>query len=67
MGITPFSAKMEPAQFMVMVQAFREQGKPLVECYTDSETVHEAFFNQTRYKNFESFKTEYYKNHPSKG
>lgn len=62
----PFAAKMETDQFMLMAQSFVEKGKPLVQSYADSETVHEAFFHQTKYKNFESFKAEYYKRHTVK-
>lgn len=62
----PFSAKMDTDQFMLMAQSFREKGQPLVECYANAETVHEAFFNQTRFKSFESFRTEYYRKHPTK-
>ena len=66
MNPTPFKAKMDQDQFMAMGQALRESGRPLTEAYAIAETIHEAFFKQTRYENFESFKQQYYKLHPAK-
>lgn len=66
MSLTPFSAKMDTDQFMQMAQSFREKGQPLTQCYENAETVHEAFFRQAKYKDFNSFKAEYYRLHPSR-
>lgn len=66
MSTTPFNAKMDSEQFMQMNQALRETGRPLTECYEITEAIHQAFFNQSRFGSFESFKKEYYRNHPTK-
>ncbi len=66
MGITPFNAKMDADQFMVMAQSFRDRGQTLPQSYENCETVHQAFYNQTRFPTFEAFKRWYYANHPAR-